>query len=495
MLHNLLNSPLLTWRDPGRHRGATTLPGILSHLATGELGDFPRLRTHQLHPWCMFLTQLAAIALHRAGQTDPRLDEDAWRELLLALTAGRHEPWCLVVEDLEQPAFFQPPVPEGTMDDHWKAQVSPDDIDVLATAKAHDVKMSLVPSDDVEAWAYALVTLQTIQGVYGAGKYGVARMNGGYGSRCRVGYSPDATLSARFRRDVGVLLEFWPDQLARGYRDDGVALVWTERWDGTGAFSIGDLAPYFIEICRRVRLVADDHGLAFRGTTSRGRRCLTEIRGGDVGDPWIPIARDKGTALSVTGRGFHYELLVRLLFESEFAPPPTQHLRNEDPDPLLFVAAGLARGEGGTEGLHERVLVLAGPIRWRLGKPDTRAPVGRRAGDRVASAQTMRSKVLYPALKQLGAVAEDEFDACVDKVFFDHLFSTLDDADEDARLAWERLLRDMAQTELQRAISRSALPSARRFKVTSAAEGMFAGCLRKNFPDLQSPQEAQGVSS
>lgn len=495
MLYDLLNSPFLTWRDSGRHRRLATLPGILSHLATGELGDFPRLRTHQLHPWCMFLTQLAAIALHRAGQTDPRLDEEAWRELLLALTAGRHEPWCLVVENLEEPAFLQPPVPEGTMGDQWKEQFSPDDIDVLATAKAHDVKTSLIPNDDVEAWAYALVTLQTIQGVYGAGKYGVARMNGGYGSRCRVGYSSDATLSARFRRDVGVLLEFWPDQVARGYRDDGVALVWTEPWDGTGALSIGDLAPYFVEICRRVRLVADDHGLVFRGTTSRGRRCLNEIRGGDVGDPWIPIARDKGTALSVTGRGFHYELLVRLLFESDFAPPPTQQLRNEDPDPLLFVAAGLARGEGGTEGLHERVLTLAGPVRWRLGSPDARAPVGRRAVDRVVSAKTMRSKVLYPALKQLGVVADDGFDARVDAVFFDHLFSTLDEADEDARLAWEGLLRNLARAEVQRAITRCALPCARRFKLVSAAESVLAGCLKKHFPDLQSSIGAQGASS
>lgn len=493
MLHNLLTGPLLTWRDGGRRRGLATLPGVLSHLATGELSDFPRLRTHQLHPWCMFLTQLAAIALHRAGLTDPRLDESTWRELLLHSTAGRHEPWCLVVEDLTQPAFFQPPVPEGALDDHWKAQVSPDDIDILATAKAHDIKMSLVPSDDIEAWAYALVTLQTIQGVYGAGKYGIARMNGGYGSRCRIGYSPDATLSARFKRDLDVLLKFWPDQVARGYRDDGVALVWTKPWDGMEALSIRELAPYFIEICRRVRLVADDRGLVFRGTTSRGRRCLPEIRGGDVGDPWIPIARDKAAALSVTGRGFHYELLVRLLFEGDFAAPPAQHLRNEDPDPLLFVAAALARAEGGTDGLHERVVTLAGPVRWRLGSPDTRAPVGRRAGVRVISAQTMRSKVLYPALRQLGATATDGFDARVDEVFFDHLFSTLDDADEDARLAWERLLRDMAQTELHQAISRCALPSARRFKVTSAAERMFAGCMRKNFPDVQ--REVQGVSS
>jgi hypothetical protein len=108
----------------------------------------------------------------------------------------------------------------------------------------------------------------------------------------------------------------------------------------------------------------------------------------------------------------------------------------------------------------------------------------------------MHSKVLYPALRQLGAVAGDDFDARVDEMFFHHLFETLDDGDEDARLAWERQLRDLALIELERAISRCALPSARRFKVVSAAEGMFAGCLRKNFPDIQEPrQDARGAWS
>jgi hypothetical protein len=50
------------------------------------------------------------------------------------------------------------------------------------------------------------------------------------------------------------MLSAWPDQIARGYHDEGVALVWTEPWDGTAALSTDDLAPYFIEICRRIRL-------------------------------------------------------------------------------------------------------------------------------------------------------------------------------------------------------------------------------------------------
>ena len=102
----------------------------------------------------MFLTQLAAIALHRAGRSDPRLPEEEWRRLLLALTEGQHEPWSLVVDDLSMPAFFQPPVPENSLAD-WTAHDSPDDIDVLVTSKKHDVKAELIRPEDIEGEGWA----------------------------------------------------------------------------------------------------------------------------------------------------------------------------------------------------------------------------------------------------------------------------------------------------------------------------------------------------
>ena len=65
MVHDLLIEPVISWRDTRRQRGSATLPGVLAKLGTGELSDFPVARAHQLEPWCMFLTQLAAIALRR----------------------------------------------------------------------------------------------------------------------------------------------------------------------------------------------------------------------------------------------------------------------------------------------------------------------------------------------------------------------------------------------------------------------------------------------
>lgn len=484
MAHDLISEPLLSWRDARRRRDTTTLPGILARLASGELADFPRVRAHQFHPWCMFLTQLAAIALHRAKTVDPRLTEEEWRSLLLGLTNGAHEPWCLFVDDLSKPAFFQPPIPEGEIDG-WSRWEHPDDVDVLVTSKNHDVKTSLVSGHDLEAWVLALVTLQTMEGYSGGGGgyRGIARMNKGYGSRVRVGCAPDLTVGARFGRDVRVMLDSWKVLLERGLTEHGSALVWTAPWDGDSSLTMSELAPHFIEVCRRLRCQRSEGGLTCAYTTSRSRRSLSEVENGDVGDPWIPIEREDGNALTVGRRGFHYELLTRMLFE--FEPAAAQVIRPDDGGSVLLVASVMARGQGKTDALHERVLPLARSIRRRLGAPDTRAAVGKRASSNVQQAKKMRSHVLFPALKKLALGEEmirDEFDARVDEAFFVELVATIEQSDDHAQLAWDRRLREIAWTELQHAIERCCIPSARWYRAVSDAESMFHVCLRKQFP-------------
>jgi len=498
MAHDLLTEPILSWRDTHRRRGMTTLPGLLARLATGELGDFPRLRAHQFHPWCMFLTQLAAITLRRAGEADPRRSETEWRELLLGLTAGAHEPWCLVVDDFAKPGFFQPPVPEGSIHD-WRNCESPDDLDVVATAKIHDVKSGLISPQDCESWVYALTTLQTTQGYPGRGYHGIARMNGGYGNRPRVGLASDQTLGRRFLRDIDVLLASWASLLGRGYRSDGLALVWLQPWDGREPLPTNELSPHFIEVCWRVRLASAGHNLSCHYTTTGARRCLPEIKNGDVGDPWIPVDRETGAALTVGARGFDYRLVARLLFGGDFEPAAAQLPRSGDGEPMLFVASAMARGQGKTEGLHERTLMLTGSARRKLGQPEDRAAVALRATGRVVAADKMRSKVLYPALKQIAlgdTVVAGQFDARIDQMFFDHLFATIDLPEDEARLAFDARAQDLAWDELQHAIDRCCVPDARRLRAISEAERMFHACLGKNFPDLAAAHSAtERVSS
>ncbi|MGH2361350.1 MAG: hypothetical protein ACRDGM_12525, partial [bacterium] len=148
---------------------------------------------------------------------------------------------------------------------------------------------------------------------------------------------------------------------------------------------------------------------------------------------------------------------------------------------------------GKTEGLYERVLPLKGAARRMLGRPDSRAAAGKRASERVLQAKKMRSHVLFPALKKLALgekTVPDEFDARVDEFFFDDLFSTLEVPNDEAQLAWDRRLREIALTELQRAIDRCCVPLARWYRAVSEAEGMFRGCLKKQFPTLVASSEA-----
>jgi CRISPR system Cascade subunit CasA len=486
MAHDLLEEPLLTWRDRQGNRAMTTLPGILQRLGSGELVDFPRTRAHQFDPWSMFLTQLAAIALQNAGVREPHIPEAAWKTHLLALSGGKHEPWCLVVADLAKPAFFQSPVPEGTLD-AWKGLASrPDSIDVLVTSKAHDVKTGLVDCSDIEAWIYALTTLQTTQGYPGRGYNRISRMKGGYGSRPRISVSGDPSPASRFARDVLVMLETWPAQLSRGYSDEGVGLVWTTAWDGNSSLAMGDLCPGFVEICWRMRLRPVTSGIVAAYTTTNVRRCLPEVENGDVGDPWIPVERDGG-ALTISHRGFSCELLTRLLFSGDFEPAVAQVIKESDGDPVFLLTSAMARGQGKTEGLHERCLVISGKVRRQLGLPDGRAALGKRATHQIEQATKMRSKVLFPSLKKIGLgeqVVQDSFDQHVDEIFFPRLLGDMERPEDEARLIWEKTIKDFAWAELQRAIERCCVPSARRFKAISEAEGMFRGCLKNQFPDL-----------
>ena len=250
-----LDEPIIGLSLPSGESAGATLPGVLARLSAGDRLEFSGLQAHQLHAWHAFLTQLAALALHARGEVDLRQPEARWRELLAALTDGEVEPWCLVVGDLGRPALLQPPVPEGTLDG-FKEIGSPAGLDLLVTAKNHDVKSARVRAAQPEHWLYALVALQGMQGFTGRDNYGVARMFSGFGSRPAVAAAPDLSWPARFARDVGVWLEERPALCQRfGYpAHGGHALLWLLPWDGLSSIHLQECDPFFLEICRRSRL-------------------------------------------------------------------------------------------------------------------------------------------------------------------------------------------------------------------------------------------------
>jgi CRISPR system Cascade subunit CasA len=502
MVHNLLDEGLISCRDHAGQIMRETLPGILARLTRDEIRDFLRVRPHQYNPWCMFVTQLAAIALHAREVLEPPETEPEWRELLLNLTEGSSEPWCLIVSDLQRPAFLQPPVPEGSVDS-WKSCPTPDQLDILVTSKNHDVKMLTIKPDDTEAWIYALVTLQTMQGYPGRGYNPIARMKGGYGNRPRVGITANDVshaLSTRFLRDVSILLDEWPRIVERGFSENGIGLVWLAPWDGKASLEMQDLSPHFIEICSRVRFHKTESSAVCRYTTTQSRRCLSQVTDGDVGDIWIPVERGKGV-LTVGGGGFRYPLVARVLFSADFQKAPAQLPKPKDGDTITVNLWAMVRGQGQTEGLHEKNVVIRGKASREFRRPEGRERLGKRSIDAINLASTMRQKVLFPALKALtddgkgsNTMIPDNFDARVDDIFFDSLFDTYELDDEEARKSWILRLEKIASNEVEEVFRKLNLPYMKDYRVISKARGVFGGCLKKNFPDLFTRKQNDDVS-
>ena len=215
---NLLTDRLIRVDGSDGTRGVLSLPAVLEAMALDGVTGFPALRPHQRHAWHAFLAQLGVLALVRAGKTDPLQDESGWRELLRLLTPGfpDDEPWCLVVEDSTRPAFMQCPAPEG-LSAYKKPRIAPDDLDLLATAKNHDVKSSMASQGEADDWLFALISLQTMSGYLGAGNHRIARMNGGYSSRPCLGLAPaDGGSGAHWRHDVRRMIEL-RDRLLAAY--------------------------------------------------------------------------------------------------------------------------------------------------------------------------------------------------------------------------------------------------------------------------------------
>lgn len=498
MQHNLLTEPLLDVESLDGARDAVTLPGALARLGAGVPTEFAALQSHQLHAWHAFVVQLAALAAHGAASEDLAVDEDAWRERLRALTDGRDEPWCLVVDDLAQPAFLQAPVPEATLDGFKRRFESPDRLDVLVTSKNHDVKLQRVRIAAPQHWVFALVMLQTYEGFLGVGNYGIARMNGGFASRPSLGAARSPALADRFARDVAVWTARRESLISLfGYAPlGGLGLLWCAPWDGKASLALGELDPCFIEVCRRLRLVSRSGRIEGVGTGSEAARVAAKTLHGNTGDIWTPVRKgDEGEALTVGGGGFTYSLLQDLLFETTFAGAAAQALRPEDGDAAVIVARVLARGQGETNGLHERVLPLPPKARGWFAQPEARARLGVLAKRRVEQAGGVRLKVLRPslcALIQAGAEKLDftdkrpdrwtaVLDGRVDAIFFEHLWEAVDLDDNTADARWLDAVIQLARAVLTEAFDAVPLPSMRRFRAVAAAQRLFEGAARKHF--------------
>lgn len=523
---NLLTDPLIRIRDPDGQLQRFCLPELFVALGRDLVRDYPALRPHQRHPWHALLVQLAAIAMHQAGESQPWDNPADWRKALLALTPEHPDgsAFCMVTP-LDKPAFLQAPVPEGTLDG-WKDISTPDALDMLVTSKNHDLKGERMRTAEADDWLFALTSLQTEGAYTKAGPtefyFGSVRMSGLQGSRPHVGVMPDGGPGKRWIRDVLIALssrEGIADTF--GLSVNGLKLIWSVPWAGKlPSLSIEFLDPLFIEICRLVRLTRDFPSApvqAFRRGTEVQRIAGKDLRG-CLGDLWAPIDRkysaDEPSAFQIGKNGLSYSLVVELLYPqspARFVSCPAQKLRPSDGDSGVNVlVCGIGRGQKGVSvGLQYREVFV--PIR-ALGmlRRGQLSPLAQAAKGRVDAIAAMKRDVLWPALASLFETGESReksaktsdsvrdransfcsiFEKTEDSRFFGDLNTELDFESEEERYA-ERLnwligLAERAEAILWSAFSIGPQCGERRYRARSRALSFFHGALRneKNLPQL-----------
>ena len=484
------------------------LPETYAALMRDEVESFPALRPHQRHAWHAFTVQLGAMALHRAELDEPPTDAETWREIIRGLTPGfpDDEPWRLIVDDITKPAFMQPPASsEKKMADYKSAVETPDELDMLVTSKAHDLKPSVAADANPNDWIFALVSLQTAEGFMGAGNYGIVRMNGGLGNRPAFSITPSERHGAHARRDIAALLEY-RERLLNDYpmRDEnGVDLSWVRAWDGAKAeaLTLGDIDPFCIEICRRIRLNAGRGGsIRAVRATSKGPRIEARKSNGVVGDPWTPVNQKEGKSLTLGTGGFTYKRMVDYLISADWQWPPLLNLtaaENRSPRTMQLVARAMVRGQGKTEGYHERIIPFREKAVARaFGRAGNSEEIGKIAKDRidqVAIVQRILRHAVSVAAGGGGDVGDEHraranpwanrLDGVVDTNFFDALQDEfdLDDQDERDKVRGEWLTGVVikgARDLLERACKSLPCPAIQRRRAIVKAEIVFNGRLR-----------------
>ena len=529
-MFNLLTEKLIRYRNSGGKLCHASLPEVYAALMADEVEAFPALRPHQRHAWHAFLVQLGAMAMHRAGLDTPPTCAEEWQRVIRALTPDwpEDEPWQLVVDDIEQPAFMQTPVSAGVQ---WKKDtpmsVTPDELDPLDTAKNHDLKRLVVPASDLDSWILALITEQTTD-AHMANNPSISRISG-RGSRLAISLTPSARLGRHFSRDVVALLSQW-DLLGEDCDTtvNGHSLLWLVPWDGKKSLSLGTLHPLYIEVCRRRRLAKESNSgilYAHRVSGTTKRIAGNESLKGRTGDPWIPIdvKREKVLTLPPT-TGFTYKRISDLITSGDWKLPllcqPTREEATSS-QTMYLMARGIAPGkaQNKTGGYYERIIPVRHKLKSAMQHRDSNdlADLGALSQGRINDVRKVRDflrdaiatfithgKDLQRDLKpnerqrvRADAVTwSNRLDEIVDDQFFDDLQIELEETDESHRRQIRNLwlLNDVdkngvinhARVLLHDATDSLPCPAIYRYKALTNAEGLFEGLIRGGggFPDL-----------
>lgn len=501
-MHNLLNDRLIRVRLSGGNVDQLSLPEVYEVLLADQVDAFLGLRPHQRHAWHAFLAQLAVITLHQNARHEPYPTAQEWREALRGITKeyDGDAPWELVLDDPTRPAFMQPPSLNG-LKDYKKDVYSPDDLDILVTAKNHELKQNTAISHSLDDWVYSLISLQTMAPFSGRGNYGIARMNGGNSSRPCLGLGPrKGGLGAYLFHDIrhmisgrGQVLEDY-----QGYYQEerGVSLLWTKSWDGSGQLTLDELDPYFIEVCRRVRLYRKSGSIMAKRANSSKSRIAAKAAKGNLGDHWTPVDVKRGCSLSLSKTRLHYEKLTELLIGSTFRLPAAMKVKDSNKGLWKVIVRGLAGGQGKTEGYHERAdlafsdktaraLIFSSPqdelivlVKEQLDEVSGIANALKRGIAVAASGKREVEKQDWERAKPYMLTFHKE----IDLIFFSFLdkrfVADTDENKKEIRLDFGRNLVRIAREVFNSATQRISCPLSSRYRAQALAEIIFNGQLR-----------------
>jgi CRISPR system Cascade subunit CasA len=279
-----------------------------------------------------------------------------------------------------------------------------------------------------------------------------------------------------------------------------LALVWLAPWDGVASLSLTRLDPFYIEICRRIRLQEVDDAIKSIGTGSKAARIAAKELNGMTGDAWTPIDVEGGKALTITDSGFNYKLVSDLLFGGKYQPPAAYQLSKSTREPaLVLIAQGLTRGQGKTEGYHERRVPISAKVRGML-VGNQKDQLERLSKQRISAISEV-SKLLWFSLivlfasgkandKSKGHKAKtkmfaDPFERAEDARFFDDLNDELEATDPAAQhLQWLLALVARAEAVLKIAFDAGPRNGIQKYRAQSAALSRFHGGLRSAKPPL-----------
>lgn len=500
-----------------------TLPSLLSRLAKNDVDHFVGMQRHQADAFHVFLSYLAAAVLARCSIWEPKQDEAFWREGLLNL-AGKSgkAAWQLIQEDITQAAFMQPPLPKDAKATSEVAAA--DQLDVLQTAKNHDVKRTRAAFSSIDTWVYSLISLQTMSGFLGRGNQGISRMNSGFGNRAIVELLRTKEPGQRWL-DALARLKIHRQELAQshfGYSADGLVLVWLMPWDGETSLELAQLDPFYIEICRRVRLRRRGTSIVAQLYSAEKPRIAAKDLKGAVGDAWLPVdlkevrGRKEAElrALTFPAAGINAEHMRRLIFKQAVKLSPLQNPLDEWQEDLWLSASVLIRGQGTTDGFYEwDVLIPKEKVVSIFGRTGDRS-LEALSRESIEQAAVMQNRVLKPAVFAhiLGAPdqlrLDDEFATAIwanlvrefevkwSGKYFPWLFSVPEKFAQDQEIRrWVEILRDIALEVLEKV--EAALPGhgGRTYRIRTQVRNRFWGGLYRHFEFLRRENGEHTVST